>query len=307
MKNFTRKEFMKTGAGLIGAALLPLSVDLRKRKPLLSFSTLGCPDWSYPAIINFAATNDYDGIELRGLQREIDLTKCKEFNSRQNILASVQRANDKGIKIIALGSSANLHNKPGEERRKNLDEAKKFIDLANQLNCSRVRVFPNNLPKEVSRDITMELIADGLNELGNYTKGSKVYVLMETHGEIVWIDDIKRIMEKVHAPNTGLVWDIHNMWSVTKESPVQAYEVLKTYIRHTHVKDSIKVDGKEKYTLPGKGESPVLKGIAALRRGGYNGYYSLEWEKMWIPDLEDPEIIFPEYPKIMRTFFSKTI
>lgn len=284
---------------------MPLPVDFAKRKPLLSFSTLGCPDWTYDTIINVAAANGYAGVEIRCLQRELDLTKCKEFNTDQHIQASLQAAKNKGIKIIALGSSANLHHQPGEERTKNLDEAKKFIDLAKKLHCSCVRVFPNHLPTEVGRDISIGLIADGLNELGNYAKGSNVYVLMETHGDVVWIEDIKKIMQKVNATNTGLVWDIHNMWSVTKEPPVNAYKALKKYIRHVHVKDSKNENGVEKYTLPGKGDSPILTGIDALRRGGYNGYYSLEWEKMWHAELEEPEIIFPEYAKVMNAVFKK--
>ena len=28
---------------------------------------------------------------------------------------------------------------------------------------------------------------------------------------------------------------------------------------------------------------------------GYQGYYSLEWEKTWHPELEEPEIAFPAY------------
>ena len=303
MQNITRKDFIKTSAGLMGAAFMPLPIDFTKRKPLLSFSTLGCPDWTYDTIINFAAANGYAGVEIRCLQRELDLTKCKEFNSDQHIQASLQAAKNKGIKIIALGSSANLHHQPGEERTKNLDEAKKFIDLAKKLHCSYVRVFPNNLPTEVDRDVSIGLIADGLNELGNYAKGSNVYVLMETHGDVVWIEDIKKVMQKVHATNTGLVWDIHNMWSVTKESPINTYKALKKYIRHVHVKDSKNENGVEKYMVPGKGDSPVLTGIDMLHRGGYKGYYSLEWEKMWHAELEEPEIIFPEYAKVMNAVF----
>lgn len=289
----------------MGAAFLPLQVDLYKRKPLFSFSTLGCPDWTYNTILDFAATNGYAGIEIRGLQRKLDLTKCKEFDTDKNIQASLQAAKNKGIKIIALGSSVNLHHQSREERKKNFDEAKKFIDLAKKLDCSYVRVFPNNLPTEINRDVSIGLIAEGLNELGNYAKGSNVHVLMETHGDVVWIEDIKKIMKKVYATHTGLVWDIHNMWSVTKESPTQAYKVLKKYIRHVHVKDSKNENGAEKYTLPGKGDSPILIGIDVLRRGGYNGYYSLEWEKMWHAELEEPEIIFPMYPKVMNAFFKK--
>lgn len=305
MYNYSRRNFIKTTAALTGLAFTLESFEFKKGVPLLSFSTLGCPDWAYPDIVNFAAANGYSGIEIRGLQRELDLTKCNEFNSSKNILASVQLAKDKGVKIIVLGSSAQLHHSGPGERMKNLDEAKRFIDLAGQLDCPFVRVFPNNLPKETVRDASIDLIIKGLEELGNYAKGTKTCVLMETHGDVVWSLDLEMIMNLVNHANTGLVWDIHNMWEVTNELPSAVYQKLKKYIRHVHIKDGKIFGGKLQYTLLGKGESPIFEGIDALRNGGYKGYYSFEWEKMWFPELEEPEIALTDYTTVMKGHFGK--
>ena len=40
----------------------------------LSFTTLGCPDWTLQQIVENAAQMGYDGIDFRGLQQEIDIT-----------------------------------------------------------------------------------------------------------------------------------------------------------------------------------------------------------------------------------------
>jgi hypothetical protein len=85
MGQLSRKEFLQSSAVLLAAAVAGTSFDLRKKKPLLSFSTLGCPDWNFQQIVDFARQHDYTGIEIRGIQRQLDLTKCNEFNSRQNI------------------------------------------------------------------------------------------------------------------------------------------------------------------------------------------------------------------------------
>ena len=84
----------------------------------------------------------------------------------------------------------------------------------------------------------------GLQELGDYAKNKNVTVLMETHGEVVKSDDILHIMQMAANPKVGLVWDIVNMWSVTKEPPAQVYPKLKKYIRHTHIKDLKMADEK---------------------------------------------------------------
>ena len=119
------------------------------------------------------------------------------------------------------------------------------------------------------------------------------------------MDDIEKIMQLASNGNVGLVWDVANMWSVTKESPVEVYKKLKKYIRHTHIKDSKVVDGKGQYTLLGQGEVPIFEAIDALSKGGYNGYYSFEWEKLWHPEIAEPEVAFAQYSKVMKQHFKR--
>lgn len=305
MKKYSRRNFIQNTSAFLALAIAGSSFDFKKYKPLLSFSTLGCPDWSFEKIINFAKEHGYDGIEIRTIQRQMDLPKCTEFNSPSKIAETMKFVNSKGIKIGNLGASSSLHHKNITERKKNIDEAKQFIDLAQQLNCPYIRVFPNDFPPDQSRNETIDLISKGLLELGDYAKGSNVTVLMESHGQVVKSDDLETIMQAAANEHVGLVWDIVNMWSVTKESPRLVYEKLKNYIKHTHIKDLKMVDGKEQYVLLGTGESAIFEGIDALAQGGYKGYYSFEWEKLWHPEIAEPEIALADYPKKMREHFNK--
>lgn len=301
MNHSTRKEFLQTSAVLLATAIAGSSFDLKKKKPLLSFSTLGCPDWDFKKITDYAVQHNYTGIELRGLQRQINLTKCNEFT--QNKEATLKIMKDKKLQFVDLGSSATMHFAESAEREKNLAEGKAYIDLAQQLSCPNVRVFPNLLPKDKDKNQTMELITKGLLELGGYAKASGVMVLMETHGDLVWAHDVEKIMTDAAHPNVGLVWDPVNMWTITKEPPAEVYQRLKKYIHHAHIKDAKLVDGKPLYTYLGKGEVPIFEAIDALSKGGYKGYYSFEWEKLWHPELEDPETALADYPVVMKKHF----
>jgi sugar phosphate isomerase/epimerase len=298
----SRKEFLQTSAVLLAAAVAGTSFDFKKNKSLLAFSTLGCPDWTFKQITDFAVQHGYKGIEIRGIQRELDLTKCNEF-SKQNIQSTIQLMKDKGLHFVDLGSSATMHFAEGAEREKNLDDAKRFIDLALQINCPYIRVFPNSFSKDGDKNATMDLIAKGLLTLGDYAKGTNVSVLMETHGDLVKTEDIEKIMLQAAHPHTGLVWDITNMWTITKEPPAQVYKKLEKYIRHTHIKDAKLVDGKLQYTFLGKGEVPIFEAIDALAKDGYKGYYSFEWEKLWHPEIEEPEIALADYSRVMKQHF----
>ena len=299
----SRKEFLQTSALALASLMMGDAFGTPKKEPLLSFSTLGCPDWSFPQITDFAVQHGYKGIEVRGIQRQLDLTKCPEFSSEDARQRTVALMKQKGLVFVGLGSSANLHLPEGAEREKNLAEAKRFIDLAQQVACPYVRVFPNSLPKEGDKKATMDIIAKGLLELGVYAKDKQVTVLMETHGEVVKIEDLAAIMGAAEHTHVGLVWDVSNMWTVTKESPEEAYKKLKKYIRHTHIKDAKLVGGKPEYTLLGQGDVPIFEAIDALRKGGYKGYYSFEWEKLWHPEIAEPETALAHYPKVMRMHF----
>ena len=299
----TRRRFIYTTTLLAGASIAGMSFKIKK-EPLLSFSTLGCPDWDFNQIIDFAAKNNYSGIEIRGLQRQMDLTLCKEF-SKENIASTKALLKQSKIAIVNLGASANLHTAEPKERKKNLDEAKRFIDLAQELNCPYIRVFPNNFSKEQTKEATIQLIIDGLKELGDYAKDKNVMVLMETHGDFTHTEDLEKIMQSAAGTHVGLVWDVTNMWVITKEPPAEVYQKLKPYIHHTHIKDAKLVDGQPHYVLMGKGEVPIFEAIDVLSKDGYKGYYSFEWEKLWHPEILEPEIALADYPVAMKKHFNK--
>src|SRR2546427_12851848 len=67
----TRRQFVGTAAAL----LLPWQAP--KRLPL-GFSTLGCPTWPWPRILDFAAEHQFAAVELRGIQTNMALTKVPE-------------------------------------------------------------------------------------------------------------------------------------------------------------------------------------------------------------------------------------
>ena len=82
MRSVRRRHFLLTvGAGLAAPAIL----RARDRKPRLplSFSTLGCPEWTWKTILGQADTLGYAGIEIRGLEGEMDLTKWPGFRGHR--------------------------------------------------------------------------------------------------------------------------------------------------------------------------------------------------------------------------------
>ncbi len=300
-----RRTFIRNGSALLLSGLVSMNPPAAFATPRLAFSTLGCPDWSFDQILAFAKQYRFPGLEIRGLQRQLDLTQCPEFIDASAIQRSLRKLKDAGVKVVNLGASTNLHLPPGPEKDKAMNEARRFIDLAAALSCPYIRVFPNNFPKGEEKAAVLDRIRNGLATLADYAKERSVIVLMETHGDLVYVDDLVAVMQPLAHTHAGLVWDCVNMFSVTKEAPAIVYPKLKPYIFHTHIKDYRMENGKMRYCFVGKGESPVMAAVELLRRDEYKGYYSFEWEKLWHPEIEEPEAAIVDYARTMITHFRK--
>jgi sugar phosphate isomerase/epimerase len=301
-QNQDRRVFLGLTAGLLGAGMLSHALPRKKQKMQLAFSSIGCPDWPLDKMVKFAREKGYQGLELRGLLRELDLPKSSDLNSPEKIRVARKLVEDNGLKFVCLGASAPLHHPEGAKRDQSIDEGKRFIDLAEALGCAYVRVFPNNLPKDQDKTQTIQLIRKGLQTLGDHAAQTKVSVLMETHGDLIQTADIAEVMQGVERPNVGLVWDFTNMWSITKEAPITVYPKLAAHIKHVHVKDFKMQDSKMKYTLLGQGIAPAFQALDLLQKAGYKGFYSFEWEKLWHPELDEPESALEHYVLMMRSF-----
>lgn len=304
MNNISRRNFIRNTSGLMAFSIMDLSGMNKAKMPRLSFSTLGCPDWSFDRILDFAKANSYSGIEIRGIQRELDLSKSPHFHSDSSISETRDKLKERELEIVGLGSSAALHHPDGDERNKSMDEAKRFIAIAHSVGCPYIRVFPNNFPAGEDKERVMDRMSKTLSELGTHANGSGVKVLMETHGDLIRADDLHKVMSSVtDAGNVGLVWDIANMWSVTRESPSEVYPKIKKWVHHTHLKDLVVIEGKDQYRLFGEGEVPVFEAVDLLAKNGYDGYYSFEWEKLWHPEIAEPEVAISQFPVKMKEHF----
>ncbi len=176
----TRREFLGTPAALLVARYTRL-VSSQARLPL-GFSTLGCPQWSWSQILDFAAARGYAAVELRGILTNMDLTKVPEL-APEHIGDAKRQLAAHGLSVSCLGASAQMHDMDPVKHAAQLDEAHRFIDLAQALGAPYVRVFGNEYVKDVPRDEMLAHIAGALHELGDYAKGKGVEVIIESHGD----------------------------------------------------------------------------------------------------------------------------
>ncbi|HKX26143.1 MAG TPA: sugar phosphate isomerase/epimerase family protein [Blastocatellia bacterium] len=302
MLKITRREFTRQAAAIAAPAFI-INLKSAKRMPI-AFSTLGCPNWEWKKILDQASQLGYAAIELRGLMNDVDLTKSPQFTG-DRIRESLRDLDALGLKISDLGASARLGEPDPATRAAQIDEAKRFIDLAHKLKSPYVRIFGGKLAKGQSIEAATELIIAGFKELHEHARGGKVTLLIESHDEFTSSGSLLSILKGTNLSTAALLWDAHHTFVAAKEEPGETFKQLREYVRHTHLKDSRPPEPGEKdrrYVLTGTGQVPVKETVKVLAAGGYHGLYCFEWEKRWHPEIEEPEVAFTHYAKVMREY-----
>ncbi|HXO60697.1 MAG TPA: sugar phosphate isomerase/epimerase family protein [Candidatus Acidoferrales bacterium] len=292
----TRREFVSTMAlAAMGARYIHAAAA---RTPL-AFSTLGCPAWTWPQILDFAEQYGFAAVELRGLLGDMNLPARPEF-AADKIPAAKRDVAAHGLKIASVSSSAEMHVADPQKRAQQLSDARKFIDLAAALGAPYVRVFGNKI--EGPREEVIARVSSGLHELGEYARPRNVTVIIESHGDFTDSPTLKEVLMRADSEGVALLWDAHHTFAASHEEPEFTVAQLGKWIRHTHLKDSVP-EGKDRhYVLTGKGDVPVKRQVEALVKINYTGFYCFEWEKVWHPDLLEPEVAFPNYVKVVSEY-----
>ncbi len=277
--------------------------DANSHKELkLAFSTLGCPRWTLRQIVENAARMGFCGVELRGLSGDLNITARPEFTTA---LADTARLfTDHGIAISCLSTSARYAVVENAERENCLDETRRYLELAARLDAPAVRVFGGQVPDGHTRQSILPAMVDSLRQMGDEARQFGIVLAVETHD--AWTDSatLAALISQVDHPHVRVLWDLHHPFRLNGESPALTYATLGHYTVSVHLKDSLPdQQGGYHYVLPGEGDVPLREMVTLLLQGGYNGYLTLEWEKRWYPELPEPEVVFPEYVRTMRTWF----
>lgn len=264
----------------------------------VSFSTLGCPRWSFQDICATARDLGYNGIEMRGIGKDISVPSIPEFAPEQvdETLAQLKRLN---LSIPCLTSDCCLHLR---EQAAHVDqEVAAYLALAQKLGTPYVRVMAAAAVPQPIGQVDVGYVREHAQQLAEKAAAHGVTLLIETNAQ--WSDTAKlaRLLEDIGSQNVAALWDVHHPFRYLREPAKASYENLKPWIRHVHLKDSVMEDGRVCYRMPGYGDLPLEEMVGLLKSGGFEGFYSLEWLKRWDLSLEEPGIVFAHFISFIRS------
>ena len=260
----------------------------------LCFSTLGCVNKSLDEILSLADEFSVEGVEIRGIDGVIANENIKEF-FEDNAEATKEKFAAHGITPISLGTSCMFHTE--EKYKAAMLEGKTAILIAKRMGIPYIRVFGNNITDE--GEACKKRVADGIFELCEFAKDKGVTVLLEVHGDFNTKEALKPILDKLGGCESfGIIWDVAHSHKPYGSNWLEFYNEIKPFVRHVHIKDSCDATGA--LVLPGKGDIPIIPIIKKLLDDGYDGYFSLEWEKQWHPELDELEIALEHFVKLVK-------
>ncbi len=237
-------------------------------------------DWDIATIIKNCEATGFEAVELRtthkhGVEPTIDAAARADVK---------KRFADSKVRLLSLGTVCEFHSPDTAIVKKNVDECRRFLELARDLGCMGIKVRPNGIPKEVPEEKTIAQIGGALRECGKVGAEFGVEIWVEVHGkDSSHPPRCKGMMEAADHPSVGLCWNSNAEDLMGGTSIKPAFDLLRPWIRHCHINEL----WNEKY--------PWRELFTLLREMNYNRYTLAE-----IPDTTDPIRLMKYYRGFWR-------
>lgn len=249
-----------------------------------TFSTLGCPELTLDQCCDLAESYGSLSIEARTLEKTAELPNLFEANyGSPDKLADAM--NRRSASIDFLDTSLKLFSNDDTSRGEFLE----FVPWAEALGVKWLRVFDGGTVAESLEDDAIDGALETLSWWNELKAENRWHVDMaiETHDSLVFENARQQLLEKAVSP-IRFIWDTHHTWKKAGEDVAQTWSLLKDLIVNVHIKDSVSIASARHpftYTQLGEGEFPLESTLEMLKRDGYRGNVSIEWERQWHPYL----------------------
>jgi sugar phosphate isomerase/epimerase len=280
-----RRDFLSTVAALPAASLqLEQKDHPAARRSGLKLGTVTyniARDWDLPTLFKNLAEAGFEAVELRTTHKhgvELSLPPAARAEVRKRFEASA-------VKLGGLGTICEYHSPDPAVVRRNVDETKDWVKLAQDIGSPGVKVRPNGIPKGVPEEKTLEQIGRALGECGAFARDHGVAIQLEVHGETTSrLPRIRRILDHAgNHPGVRVCWN-SNETDLLDEGFEANFKLVRDQIGQVHLRDL--------YV-----EYPWRKLFAGLSEMNFDGYCFAE-----IPESADPIRVLKYFRGLFRAY-----
>ena len=285
-----RRHFLATAGAAVAAAAAPAAPvpdtppgKARFRTGLVAYSyrkALEAKTMTYEDLIRLAVETGTDGI---------DMTVYWLPSASDDYILPLRRLAYKNrVEIYSLGVRVRLAQPTAELREQQLTELRKWVDVAQKIGATHVRVFGGAKPAGATMDQAIGYAAETLKRGAEYSGARGIVVGVEDDGGITeFAKETIEIVKRADSPWAGMNLDIGNF------RPPKVYDQIEMSIPYavsTHVKTEVALDdGKT------RGPADWDRVFTMFARHGFRGYMGLEYEA-----AEDPAAVVPGYLRRLK-------
>jgi len=272
----------------------------------LAGHTIGSPEYTVPEAIDLFGRLGLEGIEAichdeyrSAIRPDITPAGLRELR---------QRSEDRGVRFAAITPYATDLNSPDPGvAAVNRDLILRAIDIAHAVGAPTVRTYAGKETGEPGRAERLRRLVEVVRGPAEIAAKAGVRLGFENHFNTL-ADSAKASVEVVRAvghPGVGIVYDQGNLTMLGAEDYRETVPLQAPYVVHVHVKDisfkdkppettSDRVDRLPAEARPtvsrilGEGVLPWREILRELKRTGYDGYLSMEYERRWYPEQLPP-------------------
>ena len=231
----------------------------------------------------------FDAIEFTELNGDT-------LDEQKALAAEIKKEADRvGIEINAYTIGANLYHDCTEDSEREVARLCGQLEVAKLLGAKVMRhdvcYKLGKSGRARSFELMLPVIAENARKVTEYAETLGIRTCTENHGFIAQDSDrVEKLFNTVAHDNYGLLVDMGN-FLCADEDPIRAVSRVAPYAVHVHAKDFIyfdeAVEGRTIMTrganyiagtVIGEGVVPVRQCLKILKRAGYDGYVSIEYE-----------------------------
>jgi len=210
--NHSRRNFLqKSIAAGVGLSLIdPFSAQavIKKSKMKLGLVTYQWgKDWDLPTLIGNCEKAGLHAVELR----------TEHAHGVETSLSASQRADvkkrfaDSSVTCVGYGSNFDYHHADQDRVKQNIQGTKDYLKLCKDIGATGIKVKPNGLPEEVSKEKTIAQIAASLNQCGKYASDLGQLIRVEVHGKLTQqLPNMKAIFDQVTEKSVKVCWNCND-------------------------------------------------------------------------------------------------
>lgn len=269
----------------------------------VGFSTLACPGWDLEKIVTQAATLGYDGVEIRGLQGELNLPLVPALAARPEHTRAFFEEHK--VELHCLGCSATLDAKSRSDLAKQKALLIEHIELAGSLGCPFVRILAGEVQRWDNQRALISRVATALLEVVPAAARHGVTVLIENGGDLRDSEALWFLADAASHPAVHVCWNSFNA-ALIGERPTISIPRLGRKTAMVHLCDGVfDGGGLVEYVPLGEGTTEIDRQIELLRGIAFDGYLMFEWPKLWVHDLAEADAVLPGAVQTLRELLAR--